>query len=81
MSARILIVDDMPLNVKLLAAWLASEDYVVSTAADGSEALAKIDAERPDIVMLDAMMPGLDGFETCRRIKADAAMAHIRSSW
>jgi two-component system, cell cycle response regulator len=77
MSARILIVDDMPLNVKLLAAWLASEDYVVSTAADGSEALAKIDAERPDIVMLDAMMPGLDGFETCRRIKADAAMAHI----
>jgi diguanylate cyclase (GGDEF)-like protein len=77
MSARILVVDDIPLNAKLLAAWLTSEHYVVSTAADGFEALAKIDVEQPDIILLDAMMPGLDGFETCRRIKADVAMAHI----
>jgi diguanylate cyclase (GGDEF)-like protein len=77
MSARILVVDDILLNVKLLAARLEHENYLVSTAADGFEALAKIDAEQPDIILLDVMMPGLDGFETCRRIKADVAMAHI----
>jgi diguanylate cyclase (GGDEF)-like protein len=77
MSARILVVDDNALNVKLLVEWLEHESYVVSTAADGFEALAKVAAERPDIVLLDVMMPGLDGFETCRRIKADPAMAHI----
>jgi len=77
MSARILVVDDMPLNVKLLAEWLEHDHYLVSTAADGFEALAKIIAERPDIVLLDVLMPGLDGFETCRRVKADPAIAHI----
>ncbi len=77
MSARILVVDDNPLNVKLLAAMLEYEYYVVSTAAGGFEALAKIEAEKPDIILLDVMMPGLDGFETCRRIKADPAMARI----
>jgi diguanylate cyclase (GGDEF)-like protein len=77
MSARILVVDDIPLNVKLLAEWLEHDHYLVSTAADGFEALAKITAERPDIVLLDVMMPGLDGFEICRRIKADPAIAHI----
>ena len=77
MLARILVVDDSELNVKLLVEWLEQESYVVSTAADGFEALAKIEAERPDIVLLDVMMPGLDGFETCQRIKADPAIAHI----
>lgn len=77
MSARILVVDDNPLNVKLLAAQLAHDYPVVSTAADGFEALAKIEVEKPDIVLLDVMMPELDGFEACRRIKADPAMAHI----
>ena len=77
MPARILVVDDSELNVKLLVEWLEQESYVVSTAADGFEALAKIETERPDIVLLDVMMPGLDGFETCRRIKADPAIAHI----
>jgi len=62
MLARILVVDDSELNVKLLVEWLEQESYVVSTAADGFEALAKIEAERPDIVLLDVMMPGLDGF-------------------
>jgi two-component system, cell cycle response regulator len=74
---RILVVDDNKLNVKLLTGWLEHESYAVSTAADGSDALAKIAAERPDIVLLDVMMAGLDGFETCRRIKADPATAHI----
>jgi len=77
MPARVLVVDDTPLNVKLLTVKLEYEDYVVSTAADGFEALAKIEAEQPDIVLLDVMMPGLDGFETCRRIRADPATAHI----
>ena len=77
MPARILVVDDSELNVKLLVEYLEFESYVVSTAADGFEALAKIEAEQPDIVLLDVMMPGLDGFETCRRIKADPATAHI----
>ena len=77
MPARILVVDDNALNLKLLVDWLEHESYVVSTAADGLEALAKIEAEGPEIVLLDVLMPGLDGFETCRRIKADPAVAHI----
>jgi two-component system cell cycle response regulator len=77
MSARILVVDDNPLNVKLLAAKLARDYYIVSTAADGAAALTKVAHEKPDIVLLDAMMPELDGFETCRRIKRDPISAHI----
>ena len=77
MSARILVVDDNPLNLRMLADWLASEHYVVSTAADGFEALEKITADRPDIVLLDVVMPELNGFEVCRRIKADPTMADI----
>ncbi|MGE3624064.1 MAG: PleD family two-component system response regulator [Bdellovibrionales bacterium] len=77
MSARILVVDDNPLNVKLLAAKLAHDYYVVSTASDGLEALEKIALEKPDIILLDVMMPNLDGFETCRRIKSTPGMAHI----
>jgi two-component system, cell cycle response regulator len=78
MPARVLVVDDTPFNVKLLTAFLEYENYAVSTAADGFEALAKIEAEQPDIVLLDVLMPpGIDGFETCRRIRADPATAHI----
>src|SRR5229473_2906935 len=77
MSARILVVDDNPLNLRMLADWLATEHYVVNAATDGFEALAKIAAERPDIVLLDVVMPELNGFEVCRRIKADPTMADI----
>src|SRR6267143_1743296 len=77
MPARILVVDDDPLNVELLTIKLEREYYVVSTAADGFEALVKIEAEQPDILLLDVMMPALDGFDTCRRIRADPVMAHI----
>jgi two-component system cell cycle response regulator len=76
--ARILVVDDSEVNVELLVAVLAAEHYVVSAAYDGSEALAKIEAEKPDIILLDIMMPGLDGYEVCRRVKADPATADIR---
>jgi two-component system cell cycle response regulator len=77
MSARILVVDDNEVNLELLVAILEFEHHVVSTATDGFEALAKIAAEKPDIVLLDVMMPELDGFEVCQRIKADPAMADI----
>jgi PleD family two-component response regulator len=77
MPARVLVVEDTPLNVKLLTLQLEYQDYIVNTAANGLEALAKIEADKPDIVLLDVMMPGLDGFETCRRIRANPATVHI----
>ena len=77
MSARILIVDDTPLNVKLLTAKLAHDYYVLSTASNGVEALKKVEEEKPDLILLDVMMPEMDGFETCRRLKADPATAYI----
>jgi len=77
MSARVLVVDDHPLNVKVLEAKLASEYYEVITAADGLAAIKALHADRPDIVLLDVMMPGLDGFEVCRRMKGDPELWHI----
>jgi two-component system cell cycle response regulator len=77
MSARILIVDDIPLNIKLLSAKLAHEYYVISTAENGLEALKKVEEEKPDIILLDVMMPEMDGFETCRRLKSNPATAYI----
>ncbi len=77
MSARVLVVDDILPNVKLLEAKLHSEYYEVVTASSGEEALLKIVEHSPDLVLLDVMMPGMDGFEVCRRIKANPAVAHI----
>src|SRR5262245_1264823 len=77
MSARILVVDNNEVNLQLLVAMLESEHYVVSTATDGLEALAKVAAETPDIVLLEVMIPKLDGFEVFRRIKADPVTADI----
>src|SRR6202158_1357376 len=77
MTARVLVVDDIPSNVKLLEAKLAAEYFEVITAHNGEQALARIASDAPDIVLLDVMMPGMDGFEVCRRIKATAKTAHI----
>ena len=77
MSARVLVVDDVEINVKLLEAKLASEYFHVVTAGDGVAALAQARRERPDIVLLDIMMPLMDGFEVCRRLKADPATSDI----
>jgi len=77
MSARILVVDDIPANVRLLEAKLGSEYFDVLTAPDGFKAIEAAKAEKPDIILLDVMMPGMDGFEVCRRLKADAETAHI----
>jgi class 3 adenylate cyclase len=67
--ARILVVDDTPQNVKLLADLLTVKGYAVVTAASGAEALAKVAAERPDLVLLDVVMPGMSGYEVCRKIR------------
>jgi two-component system cell cycle response regulator len=77
MTARVLVVDDVVPNVKLLAAKLTREYFDVVTAGDGPEALERIRTDAPDIVLLDVMMPGMDGFEVCRRIRSDPATAHI----
>jgi two-component system cell cycle response regulator len=77
MTARVLVVDDILSNVKLLEAKLTAEYFEVVTAFNGLEALAKIDEHEPDIVLLDVMMPGMDGFEVCRRIKQNPKTAHV----
>jgi two-component system cell cycle response regulator len=73
MSARILVVDDVPANVKLLEARLSAEYFDVVTASCGAEALAICERGECDIVLLDVMMPDMDGFEVCRRLKANPA--------
>jgi DNA-binding response OmpR family regulator len=73
----ILVVDDDPVIQKLLAVNFEMEGYRVVTGSDGAEALDKIAAERPAAVVLDVMMPKIDGIEVVRRIKADPATAAI----
>ncbi|MEO8301378.1 MAG: PleD family two-component system response regulator [Rhizomicrobium sp.] len=77
MTARVLVVDDILSNVKLLEAKLSAEYFEVSTAFNGLECLARMEETLPDIVLLDVMMPGMDGFEVCRRIKANPKTAHV----
>jgi two-component system cell cycle response regulator len=77
MSARVLVVDDVPANVKLLEARLSAESFDVITAYSGTEALAVCDRAECDIVLLDVMMPDMDGFEVCRRLKSGPATHHI----
>lgn len=77
MSARVLVVDDVLPNVKLLAAKLTREYFNVLTAFNGPDALEMVRKESPDIVLLDVMMPGMDGFEVCEKIRSDPATMHI----
>jgi two-component system, cell cycle response regulator len=77
MTARILIVDDMPANTRLLEAKLVAEYYQVSSARDGFEALVMAREWQPDLILLDVMMPGMDGYECCRQLKDDAVTLHI----
>ena len=77
MTARVLVVDDVPANVKLLEARLTAEYFDVITAMSGAEALAICERAECDIVLLDVMMPDMDGFEVCRRLKANPATHHI----
>src|SRR2546422_11324184 len=68
--AVVLVVDDGPANRQLVQAYLAGLDVDVRQAEDGASALEQIKAEPPDLVLLDVQMPGMDGYEVCRRIKA-----------
>ncbi len=77
MTARILIVDDVPANTRLLEARLGAEYYQSAIAHDGETALRLAEEWQPDLLLLDVMMPGIDGFETCRRLKADRRTLHI----
>lgn len=77
MTARILVVDDIPANVKLLEVRLLAEYFDVLTAGSGPDAIETCENGKVDVVLLDVMMPDMDGFEVCRRLKSDPATAHI----
>ena len=77
MTARILVVDDVEANVRVLEAKLTIEYDDVLKCSDGPTALEIAARDQPDIILLDVMMPGMDGFETCRRLKADPVTRHI----
>ncbi|MCC8368587.1 MAG: PleD family two-component system response regulator [Rickettsia endosymbiont of Oxypoda opaca] len=77
MTANILIVDDIETNIKLLKAKLLNEYYTVFTAISGKEALSILEKDKIDVVLLDVMMPEMDGFEVCRQIKANPETTHI----
>jgi two-component system cell cycle response regulator len=77
MTARILVVDDIPANVKLLEARLVAEYFDVLIADNGRDALNICEGSQVDLILLDVMMPGMDGFEVCERIKANPRISHI----
>lgn len=77
MTARILVVDDVPANVKLLEVRLLAEYFEVLTATSGPDAIETCENGKVDVVLLDVMMPDMDGFEVCRRLKSDPATSHI----
>jgi signal transduction histidine kinase len=74
---RILIVDDLPVNSKILAKMLKMDGFETSVASCGEEALEMIEAQAPDVILLDIMMPGMDGFETCRRIRTNSLTHYL----
>src|SRR3954463_2162759 len=77
MTARVLVVDDILANVRLLEARLSAEYFDVITAMSGSEAIEICERSQCDIILLDVMMPGMDGFEVCRHLKSSPVTAHI----
>ncbi len=74
---RILIADDNPENLNIFQARLAAHGYEILTAADGEEALAIARGKQPDLILLDVMMPKMDGIETCRHLKADPSLPFV----
>ena len=73
----VLVVDDLPTNVRLLEAVLSPKGFRVATASSGEEALGVLGSEHPDLVLLDIVMPGMDGYEVCRRIREDPGTAFL----
>lgn len=76
-QATLLIVDDLPTNIRLLTAVLEPHGYTILAAGSGAEALAQVAARAPDMVLLDVVMPGMDGYAVCRRLRDDPATAHL----
>ncbi len=76
-DATVLVVDDLPQNLRLLDAVLSPRGFTVLQASSGQEALELLERELPDVVLLDVMMPGLDGYETCRRIRQQPASSYV----
>lgn len=74
---KVLIVDDTPANLKLARVLLQDEGYLVATAADAPEAVAVLHGFRPDLILMDVQLPGMDGLELTRRLKADPATREI----
>jgi PleD family two-component response regulator len=71
--ARILIADDNPQGAELLEAYLSGTDFELAVASDGEETLARVASFKPDLILLDVMMPKISGFEVCKRLKKDPA--------
>lgn len=76
-SKLVMLVDDTPDNLKMLSDALDQAGYMVVVATDGASAIERMDFVVPDIVLMDAVMPGMDGFETCRRLKAHSTASHV----
>jgi two-component system cell cycle response regulator len=76
--STVLVVDDNPQNVELLSAFLESLPVKVVTAGDGVEALAAVEQNKPDLILLDVMMPRMSGFQVCRQLKGDTKTRHIK---
>ena len=76
-DSKVLIVDDVPANLNVLCQALETEGYKIVAAPSGAVALQIAHRTQPDLILLDVMMPGMDGFETCRRLKADASTVEI----
>jgi len=74
---RVLLVDDNPVVVAVYRSGLSMAGFTVDTATDGAAALAKASATTPDVIVLDLMLPVVDGFEVLRRVRADAALMHV----
>lgn len=76
-GALILVVDDQPVNLKLLLSFLKEHDFELRLAESGERALDLLEKIEPDVILLDVMMPGIDGFETCRKIKQNSKISDI----
>jgi signal transduction histidine kinase len=76
-KAKVLVVDDNPINLRVMVNYLETAGFSILVAEDGEDALEQLENIRPDIILLDVMMPGIDGFETCRRIKSNPHIADI----
>jgi twitching motility two-component system response regulator PilH len=77
-KAKILIVDDSPTDLKIISEPFVSEGYDLITASDGEEALEKAEAERPALMVLDVVMPKLNGFQVCRKVKTSPELSGIK---